>query len=297
MVNGSRQNYYLIAGLPELFFVQEKSPFRVVEFRAELHRQLKEEDYRQLFFIFLPFDNSNFLQLLAKEEQALDPRGNFSANQWEEALQDPSRLLPFQRTFLAAYREQSPLAANQSWEMQLTTLFYDYVLEAAGPFLQRYFAFERDLRNLLVGISGRTQQQVVDPQYAGQYPLTDMLKKSHARDFGLANEYPYLEKLLQLEELADIRERERGIDRLRWNFIEELNTFNYFSLEVILGYTLQLMILERWTGLDASRGEELLLEQLAALTENIEFAGAGTPAVGKTKDGKTGRHEKERPTD
>ncbi len=268
-MNSSRQYYYLIAGLPELFFDQDKMPFGLIEFRDELQRQLSEEDYRQLTFLFLPFDNRNLLRLLAKEEQPLDPRGILTPAQWEEALQDPARLPSYQRIFLEAYRDQNPLRPDQSWELQLTSLFYDYALEAGGAFIQRYFAFERDLRNLLTAIAGRTHHRAVESQFTGQYTLTEMVKKSHARDFGLANEHPYIDKLLQLEEQPDVWERERGIDRLRWNFIEELNTFNYFSLEVILGYMLRLMILERWTGLDASRGEKLLQEQLSALTEKM----------------------------
>jgi hypothetical protein len=33
---------------------------------------------------------------------------------------------------------------------------------------------------------------------------------------------------------------------LTWDEIDRLNLFNYFSIEVVLGYTLKLLIIERW---------------------------------------------------
>lgn len=267
----ARQYYYLVSGLPDLFFDQTKLPFQVADFKEELRRQLPAEDFQQVEFLFLPFDNENLLGLLEKKDEAIDPLGNLSPGDWEEALRDPGRLLPYLQTFLTAYREQTPLAPNQSWENQLAALYYEYALEHACPFLKEYLAFERDLNNLLVAFSGRRHRLVTDGQLIGQYPLTEAVKQSHARDFGLSNDHPYLDKLLHLEDQPDVWDRERGIDRIRWNYIEELNTFHYFSLEVILGFMLQLMILKRWSSLDTERGRRILEVQLADLTQNLEM--------------------------
>lgn len=55
-------------------------------------------------------------------------------------------------------------------------------------------------------------------------------------------------------------ERERGLDLLRWNRLDELAGFNPFSKDAILAYFLKLKLAERWAGLDQDLGREQAAE-------------------------------------
>lgn len=55
---------------------------------------------------------------------------------------------------------------------------------------------------------------------------------------------------------------ERGIDRLRWKYLDELAAVHYFDFHVIFSYFLKLKILERWAALDTDRGETMLNQSL-----------------------------------
>lgn len=49
-------------------------------------------------------------------------------------------------------------------------------------------------------------------------------------------------------------ERERALDRIRWNLIDELAGFNPFSQEAVLAYALKLRIASRWDRMDDKTG-------------------------------------------
>ena len=62
-------------------------------------------------------------------------------------------------------------------------------------------------------------------------------------------------------------DRERALDNLRWNTIEELEGFDEFSIDAILGYALKLKIAERWASMDEktgqSKADELINQELS----------------------------------
>ena len=53
-------------------------------------------------------------------------------------------------------------------------------------------------------------------------------------------------------------EAERRLDTLRWAFYDELAAEQLFTLAQAAAYVLKLRILERWAGLDETRGPEVL---------------------------------------
>lgn len=55
-------------------------------------------------------------------------------------------------------------------------------------------------------------------------------------------------------------EREMELDRVRWNFIEEIAGFDPFGIEAVLAYALKLRIVERWAGMDDGKGREKVQE-------------------------------------
>jgi hypothetical protein len=55
---------------------------------------------------------------------------------------------------------------------------------------------------------------------------------------------------------------ERGIDRQRWKYLDELSATHQFDFHVIFSYFLKLRILERWAALDTDQGEKMLNKSL-----------------------------------
>lgn len=249
-----RHYYYLIAGLPELTPEQTKAPFSVTEFVEMLEESLHPDDLRLARLLFLPYEDALLLDLARGAQTPAHPLSRFSREELEERLKEPGQLPAYRYRFYDAFRNEEPLWADLSWENQLTRLRYEYLLEETEGFLHDWFAFELNLQNILVAWNSRHFELPLGGQLVGENEVSAALGRSHARDFGLANDHPYVDRLLNALEGDSILQCEKTIDHIKWDFIEASNTFHYFTLEVVLGYLLKLMMLERWLRLDAEAG-------------------------------------------
>jgi hypothetical protein len=69
-----------------------------------------------------------------------------------------------------------------------------------------------------------------------------------------------IQELIKTDNPLDL---ERGIDQLRWKYLDEQAAVHQFDFYILFSYLLQLMILERWAAFDTTRGEEVLNSSLA----------------------------------
>ena len=70
------------------------------------------------------------------------------------------------------------------------------------------------------------------------------------------------------EELVD---REKKLDQLRWDWMEEATFFDYFTVERLFVFLLQLEMIERWISLDKEKGNQLFRSIIAALKDEVQI--------------------------
>jgi hypothetical protein len=267
----SRNYYYLVAGLPDINLEQNKLSVFVGDFKKELEAHLHPDDYELVEKLFLPVDNRNVLNMLLKNIQEFDDSGKYTFDELVDEIKEPVNLPEYLKTFITLFKSNQPLIPDMSWEDQLTKLYYDYTTQVSNKFLRTWFEFERDIKNIFSGLTARRHKMPVENLLVGSNTVTDAIRKSNARDFSLSAEFPFVEKIIQINENADLLMREKAIDQLKWNYIDELNTFNYFSIEVILGFVFKLDMVERWLKLDKKTGEEMFRKLLKDLENSYEF--------------------------
>jgi len=231
--------------------------------------------------LFLSGDNKNLLSLLLKENNPLSPDGVYLPEVLAEEIKEPVLIRPYLKQFIESFSAETRLFPNLSYENELLTLWYEELLGTRNEFLRDWFTFELNLKNVMLVLSARKSTIPWENQIIGTNPVADIIRKSNARDLGLSAEWPWIEKVLQIMDTEDILAREKAIDLLRWNYLDELNTFNYFTVEVLMAYYLKLGIIERWLGLDYATGEEMFRKMLGDLQNSYEF-----PNEFSIKDGK-----------
>ena len=111
----------------------------------------------------------------------------------------------------------------------------------------------------------------VAPLIVGNTDVCQALRTSNARDFGLSSEVDYLEQVMKTAETEDLVEREKRIDRMRWEWMEEASFFNYFTIERLLVFFLQIEMIERWISLDKEEGNRLFRSMIAALKDEVSI--------------------------
>ena len=99
----------------------------------------------------------------------------------------------------------------------------------------------------------------------------EALRTSNARDFGLSGELDYFEPLIKIAETENLLEREKKLDQLRWDWLEENTFFDYFTVERLFVFLLQLEMVERWIALDKEKGNQLFRKMIETLKNEVQI--------------------------
>lgn len=270
------QYYYLVSGLPDISPDDAKLSLGYTDYLDELMQSLSRHDAHLLSYFRMDYENRNLLAWLKDKEAALHPLGQLTAEDFQEQLQ----LIDFEERgplpgvppyFLTFLRERAEgLIAEGQEENRLTALFYEYVSHCSNAFVREWFAFSQTLNNLLLALSCRKYGWDVESQLVGDSEIVQQLRTSTARDFGLSQLFPQTEAVLRLSEEEDLLEREKKTDRIKWDFLDELSSTCYFSVEVLLVYLIKLQSLERWMELDPRSGEEKFRALIASMKSTVQ---------------------------
>lgn len=268
-----RDNYYcLIAGLPDLLLDEGKVHFTLREFRNSLPNEVSGHDYKLTNLIFLRYDNQNLLNLLGKKEEPHHDLGNYSAEMLEDETREPTGKLPgYMAEFIRSYHEKSPVYPELSWENQLETLFYDYLIETRNDFLKDWFIFDLNLNNVITALNCRKFKIPVENHLIGNNPVTEAIHRSNSRDFGLSAAFDQIEYVLNAFENTNLTVREKQLDMLRWNWLDDHTFFHYFTIEKVISFLIKLQITERWLFMDKTAGKEIFVKLLADLGKSYEL--------------------------
>jgi hypothetical protein len=275
----SKSYYCLVAGLPELTIDDSKLSYTVASFRDELWENLSKADKRLIELFYLKFDNANVLKLMADNEATeIDGRGNYSLEELREliaTLKDGGEVSDSDYpAYLSAFVKES-LADTQSdatqRENRLAALYYDYGMKAGNRFVRSWFEFNRNVNNVLVALTARKYKWDVAQSIVGESEICDALRTSGARDFGLSAEVDYIEEVIKAAETHDLVEREKRLDTLRWEWMEEQTFFDYFTVERLFVFLVQLEMVERWILLDKERGNRMFRSLIDSLKNEVQI--------------------------
>ena len=126
-------------------------------------------------------------------------------------------------------------------DSKLCEEFYTKALASKNKFIRDYFTFDLNVRNAKV----RYLNKALD-RPAG----TDIFMET-------VGEFVEGQKLDCVLDTSDILSRERGIDDLMWEKIDEITTFDYFDIDAVLGFIAKLHIVSRWLKLDPESGKAM----------------------------------------
>lgn len=273
------QYYCFIAGLPDFTFDSAKLPFTVEEFKRILEDELKSSDIKLLNKYFLKYDNDNLLLLLQNDESKLTNLGSITREELQNAIEKVKENLPLKNKNIPAYYEQfiktwlseDEQTENRSWEDMMSSLYMDYGLDVKNTLIARWFELNLNIGNLLSAIYAKKHGLDVASVVVGNNEVAQLIRENaNARDFGVNEALEYYDIIVRISEDTDVFERERKIDRFRWNWLEDNTIFDYFNVEYIFAYLCKLQILERWVSLNAEEGERIFRQLINDLRKEVK---------------------------
>lgn len=275
--------YYLIAGLPNIALDDGKLTYSIVNFRSEIEPMLSGCDKRLVDLFFLKYDNKNLIEYARFPDKDPDPRGSITYDEFSalfNALKNEEKPpknkhipLYFEEFFVMYLAAQSKDSKPEiSWEDQLASLYYEYAMSNKNKFVKSWFELNLNINNMLTAITCRKHDLDKSKYIIGHNEVAEAIRSSNARDFGLGDLVDYLPELQRIAEEPDLMIREKKIDLLKWQWLDDNTFFTPFDFESVFAYLLKLEMIERWVTLDKETGEQTFRELVSAMKKGSNNA-------------------------
>lgn len=219
--------YYYIAGMQEVSRSEGKTERSCREIAEELKEELSANDYEMIELIAVKRNAPKFIQWI----------------------------------------DRQGINREEISEEELFGHWYRYGMLQKNRFLRDWFTFNLDLNNVLTAFICRKNGWDIAKHLVGESQVTNCMREHlNDKDFGLTAEWEYYPVVAQIAAEDDIMEKEKKTDALKWDWIDEMNTFNTFSVEVVIGHYLKCEMIERWNMLNIEDGEKAFRAILSKLT-------------------------------
>lgn len=256
--------YCVVAGLPDLFFGENNKGVNSLEFKEELQNELSKPDFELVKLLYLENENKQLLSLAPEKSKSSDDQDP-----------DPIEHLEYMRVFIEWTENLGAEKSMLQFENKLNSLYYAHLLSTHNSFLENWFRFQLNIKNILTAFNCSqhayslekhlikvSQDKTVYPQL-----LEKRLKQEYFKD-----ELPFADKIFHTAELdTSPEEKEKAIDKICWDYLDEQTVFHYFTIEKVLSYIIKLDIIERWMRLDAETGIALLNKLMEELKLSYTF--------------------------
>jgi hypothetical protein len=247
--------YYVGTALPPLK-IGEQPDITFQEFDRLLRDNLSHSDYEQTKVLRRYYDILNIRAFLKKDP--LDPYGNWDENDLDELLLSSEGAPPYLAQYLDKYESKEDRLKH--FPELLAAFFREEVQDAEG-FLKEYLTFERDLRLVLVGFRAKELKRDLITELQYENPDEDLvaqiLSQKDAQTYEPPEKFEDLYPILT-EHYQSPLELYQALCEYRFNKIDSMIGLETFSLERILGYMAQLIIVKKWLELDKQKGIQIV---------------------------------------
>lgn len=252
--------YFLSASLPALYLTipPEISFEDLVNLQKD---NLSPQDYAKTKKIRLFYDIQNIRALWKNEE--FDPRGNLDEVELEEALISQLGLPDYVFEFLGNYESKEQRLKN--FPGLIAAYFRNEARHGEG-FLKEYLTFEREWRLVFTAYRAKLLGRNLEAELQFEDPDDDLIAQILAQKDSLNFVPPEgYEDLLALFEAhsGSPLELHKALCEYRFKRVSALTGVDLFSIDRILRYMIQLIIVEKWMELNQAKGMEIINNVLA----------------------------------
>lgn len=249
-------NYYFLGTRLPSLKVTLRPEITFFELDILLKDNLYARDYQKTLAIRHFIDIQNIRSYWLKEE--LNPYGTMDSNELEEALLTEERFPRYVFYFLEKF-EKLPDRLRHFPEL-LVTYFGEESSKAHG-FLKELLLFEREWRLVMVGFRAKKLDRDILREMQFEDPDDPIVQQIIAQKD--SESYVPPEKYRELKQVFDRYYEEPlalnlALSEYRFDKIDKMLGFDLFSIDRIIGYLVQLIIVESWQRLDKQKGIEIV---------------------------------------
>lgn len=247
--------YFLAASLPPLI-LGEKPDFSFEELTSRLEINLTKADFEKTVVFRRYIDISNIRALFL--EESIDPRGNLSEKELDEAMLLKDGLPQYVFDFLDQFRDINEKVRNFSG--LFSTFFVEEIPRQKG-FLKAYLEFEREWKLVMLAIRakemGRNVTRELQFEDFSDPVVAQILAQRDSEGYDPPTDFVSLQETF-FSCGSDPWQQYRQVTKWRFEKIEALIERPLFSIDWVLGYMAQLLLVEHWNELDETKGKMIL---------------------------------------
>lgn len=274
----SSKYYYLITGLPDISLDDNKHYYTSASFKEYVYEFISDRDKKLLDLFYLKYDNANLLKLLKDKEAVIDDRGVFTSEELLEYVSlikngdkvTDSRFPSYMNVFLEDFFDE-----NRNTQLllddRLSSLYYMHCMKSSNKFISKWFEFNLDINNLNIAILSRKHKLELNNYVLGENEVVESIRTSTARDFGISTMFDYYDEVVKISEMQNLVDKERKLDEMKWNWIEEATFFDHFTVEQIFVFLIKIDIIERWSALDKDKGDKKFRNIIDSLKNEVQI--------------------------
>lgn len=252
----TKQYHYLVSSLPELSFTPDDQQYDFVRCKAFITEDLLQSDVVYIDLLCRPIDNKNIINSLFNTGIAWEKGGAFTQDQF---LADRQSTGAYYDKFWKFWDEQDVKNGldQMHTERYLLEHFYNTCKKTNNKFIQEWFRFDAEINNLKAVFASQKINRPFQEHLLGNDTVAEFYKNNATiNNASLALELEYVDAFTKIMATENLLEREKQIDVFRWQVIEEMITFDYFSINTILAFLQKAKIINRWVKMDAANGQK-----------------------------------------
>ena len=253
------QYYFLVLSLPPVS-LQAKPEISFKEVMEFVRLNISSADLKKVQILLRQIDLYNIRALWLG--LPFEVEGNFEAKELEELLLGRDELLPdYILDFLDQYDDVAGYLSH--FASLFASLYVSQEVSEARGFLHEYYEFQREMRLTLTALRAKEMKKdiVRELQFEDVSDpfVSFILVQKDAVDFVPQAEYEDL-KILFMENRKEPSDLHRAILKYQFEKLEEMKTTISFSVDQILIYIAQFLIVDQWFQLNKEDGQTVVDE-------------------------------------
>lgn len=249
-------NYYFVGSLLPELSIGHPVEITFKQFTRLLKLNLSDRDYAKTHVLRRFWDIENLRSYWKKEP--IDPRGNLDEKELEDALLETEELPGYMQEYLDKYES---VDQRLKYFPELMSAYYREEIKKADGFLKELLEFQRELRLVLVAFRAKKLGRDLEAELQFEDPedpiVAQLLAYKDAPNFEPPEKFEDLKAVFEGHADTPLALHQALCEYI-FERIDRMVGLQPFTLDRILGYLVQLSLVEKWLELDKAKGVEIV---------------------------------------
>jgi hypothetical protein len=251
--------YYLASSLTPIEF-GDLADYGFLDLLEKFDLSITRHDRKSFRVLRLFYDLENLKKtfIVTSAPIELDPRGNLSKKELQEALEHRTFFSDYVFDFLDLFTSSKERIDNFS---KLLSDYFKYEAEQSTGFLKAYLTFERDYRLILTAFRAKKLKKSLEKEFSFELskdPIVEsVLNQKDSPYFEAPAGYEDLQEMLLLVKDKPLNQY-RHLAEYRFKKMREMVQDKPFTIDYLMSYAMRICILEDLANLNEIKGNENL---------------------------------------